>query len=318
MAFDNRRREDPGAKRLTADELRSIRNARNSLGLKIGKYASCAAAVFTGIMAVGSTTPADAVIYGICIALFVALAGVLHNVQKKRQTKWGKYEALINWKGNTSLEYISENTGYPKEKVIKDLQEMIDKKFLIGPTEDLGAYIDKTNDLLVMTDFGTGKPLEPLDEAIKRRKTQQKIKSESDSIRAIRQAVLEIEDEQVRDYLFDISGSIGKIEKKLKEKPELAKMQIVRKFNETYLPRTLELIEKYRKNDGSPEAMAKIKETLGVCAEAFENIEESIYERESEDTIADIEVIKAMLAREGFLDSDFDITKPQQQTAVKK
>ena len=114
-----------------------------------------------------------------------------------------------------------------------------------------------------------------------------------------------------------MSGSIGKIEKKLKEKPELKRMEIVRKFNDTYLPRTLELIEKYRKNDGSPEAMEKIKETLGICAEAFENIEESIYERESEDTIADVEVIKAMLAREGFLDSDFDISKPQQSAAKK-
>ena len=317
MAFDNRRREDPGAKRLTQDELRSIRNARNCLGLKFGKYASCAAAIFTGIMAIGATSAMDAVIYGIIVALLAALAIVLHNVQKNRQTKWGKYEALINWQGNTSLEYISENTGYPMEKVIRDLQEMIDKKFLIGPKEDLGAYIDKANELLVMTDFGTGKPLEPLDEAIKRRKTQQKIKSESDSIKAIRKAVLEIEDEQVRDYLFEMSGSIGKIEKKLKEKPELKRMEIVRKFNDTYLPRTLELIEKYRKNDGSPEAMEKIKETLGICAEAFENIEESIYERESEDTIADVEVIKAMLAREGFLDSDFDISKPQQAAAKK-
>ena len=317
MAFDNRRREDPGAKRLTQDELRSIRNARNCLGLKFGKYASCAAAIFTGIMAMGATSAMDAVIYGIIVALLASLAIVLHNVQKNRQTKWGKYEALINWQGNTSLEYISENTGYPMEKVIRDLQEMIDKKFLIGPKEDLGAYIDKANELLVMTDFGTGKPLEPLDEAIKRRKTQEKIKSESDSIKAIRKAVMEIEDEQVRDYLFEMSGSIGKIEKKLKEKPELKRMEIVRKFNDTYLPRTLELIEKYRKNDGSPEAMEKIKETLGICAEAFENIEESIYERESEDTIADVEVIKAMLAREGFLDSDFDISKPQQAAAKK-
>ena len=64
--------------------------------------------------------------------------------------------------------------------------------------------------------------------------------------------------------------------------------------------------------------MEKIKETLGICADAFENIEESIYERESEDTIADVEVIKAMLAREGFLDSDFDISKPQKQAAAKK
>ena len=88
-------------------------------------------------------------------------------------------------------------------------------------------------------------------------------------------------------------------------------MDIVRKFDETYLPRTLDLVDKYRKGDGSPETLAKIKETLATCAEAFENIEESIYNRESEDTLADIEVIKQMLAREGFLDSDFDIGTPK-------
>ena len=164
-----------------------------------------------------------------------------------------------------------------------------------------------------MTEFGTGKPLEPVEEAIKRRKAQEKIRNESDSIKTIRQAVLEISDEEMRDCLFELSGSIGKIEKKLKENPELGKMDVVRKFDETYLPRTLELVEKYRKGDGSPETLAKIKETLATCAEAFGNIEESIYNRESEDTLADIEVIKAMLAREGFLDSDFDIDVPKPQ-----
>ena len=192
-------------------------------------------------------------------------------------------------------------------KVINDLQEMIDKKFLIGPKENLGAYIDKGNGLLVLTDYMTGQPIEPLDEAIKRKKARDKIKTESESIKVIRKAVLDVNDEEVRDYLFELSGSIGKIEKKLRENPDLAKMEIVRKFKETYLPRTLELVEKYRKGDGSEETQAKIKETLAICAEAFDNIEESIYERESEDTLADIEVIKAMLAREGFLDSDFDI-----------
>ena len=314
MAFDydTRRREDPGAKRLTSDELRSIRNARNSFGLRFGMYGSIAAAVLSAIMALtGAGTMADLIVSGVCVGAFILLAILLYGIIKRRQTKWSKYEALINWEGNTSLDYICQSTGYDMDKVTKDLQDMIDRKFLIGPKEDLGAYIDKKNGLLVMTDYGTGKPLEPLDEAIKRKKTQEKIKTESESIRTIRQAVLEISDEEMQDCLFELSGSIGKIEKKLKENPELAKMDIVRKFNETYLPRTMELVEKYRKGDGSPETMAKIKETLGVCAEAFDNIEESIYSRESEDTLADIEVIKQLLAREGFLDSDFQIPTPK-------
>lgn len=314
MAFeyDTRRRENPAEKRLTSDELRSIRNARNSLGLKFGMYGSIAAAVLSAIMAIGGGTMLDLIASGVCVAAFVILAILLYSIIKRRQTKWSKYEALINWEGNTSLDYICQSTGYDMDKVTKDLQDMIDRKFLIGPQENLGAYIDKNNRLLVMTDYGTGKPLEPLEEAIKRRKTQEKIKTESNSIKTIRQAVLDIDDEEMRDCLFELSGSIGKIEKKLKENPELAKMDIVRKFNETYLPRTMELVEKFRKGDGTPETMAKIKETLGICAEAFENIEENIYSRESEDTLADIEVIKQLLAREGFLDSDFQIPTPKQ------
>ena len=313
MAFDydTRRREDPGAKRLTADELRSIRNSRNSLGLKFAQYGAIAAAVLSAMSIFGAGAMLDVMVSAGLTVLWIILAILLHVTIRRRQTKWSKYEALINWEGNTSLDYIAQNTGYPKDKVVKDLQFMIDKKFLIGPKENLGAYIDVHNDLLVMTEFGTGKPLEPVEEAIKRKKAQEKIRNESDSIKTIRQAVLEISDEEMRDCLFELSGSIGKIEKKLKENPELEKMDIVRKFDETYLPRTLELIEKYRKGDGSPETMAKIKETLGVCAEAFDNIEESIYNRESEDTLADIEVIKQLLAREGFLDSDFQIPTPR-------
>ena len=314
MAFDydTRRREDPGAKRLTSDELRSIRNARNSLGLKFAQYGAIAAAVLSAMSIFSAGAMLDVMVSAGLAVLWIILAILLHVTIRRRQTKWSNYEALINWEGNTSLDYIAQNTGYPKDKVVKDLQFMIDKKFLIGPRENLGAYIDIHNDLLVMTEFGTGKPLEPVEEAIKRKKAQEKIRNESDSIKTIRQAVLEISDEEMRDCLFELSGSIGKIEKKLKENPELAKTDIVRKFDETYLPRTLDLIEKYRKGDGSPETMAKIKETLGICAEAFENIEENIYNRESEDTLADIEVIKQLLAREGFLDSDFQIPSQKQ------
>ena len=180
--YDKRRRENPASKRLTADELRAIRNARNCLGLKLGAFGAGAGAVLSIMMAIGmSTQLLDMVVYGICILLFVVLAIVLTSVSKKRQTKWGKYEALINWEGNTSLEYISESTGYPMNKVINDLQEMIDKKFLIGPKENLGAYIDKGNGLLVLTDYMTGQPIEPLDEAIKRKKARDKIKTEISS-----------------------------------------------------------------------------------------------------------------------------------------
>ena len=47
--YDKRRRENPASKRLTADELRAIRNARNCLGLKLGAFGAGAGAVVTGL-----------------------------------------------------------------------------------------------------------------------------------------------------------------------------------------------------------------------------------------------------------------------------
>ena len=215
MAFeyDSRRRENPADKRLTQDELRSIRNARNCLGLKFAQYASIAAAVFSAISIFGAGAMLDVMVSAGLAVIWIIAAILLHVTIRRRQTKWSNYEALINWEGNTSLEYISRNTGYPMDKVVKDLQFMIDKKFLIGPRENLGAYIDVNNGFLVMTEFGTGKPLEPIEEAVKRKRAQDKIRNESDSIKTIRQAVLEISDEEMRDCLFELSGSIGKIEK---------------------------------------------------------------------------------------------------------
>ena len=177
MEYDKRRRENPAEKRLTSDELRSIRNARNCFGLRFGMYGSIAAAVLSALFALMGGTLADVIVSGVCVGAFIILAILLYSIIKRRQTKWSQYEALINWEGNTSLDYIVQSTGYDMDKVVKDLQDMIDRKFLIGPKEDLGAYIDKNNRLLVMTDYGTGQPLEPLEEAIKRRKTQEKIKT---------------------------------------------------------------------------------------------------------------------------------------------
>ena len=61
MAFeyDSRRRENPADKRLTQDELRSIRNARNCLGLKFAKYGSIAAAVLSAISIFGAGAMLD-------------------------------------------------------------------------------------------------------------------------------------------------------------------------------------------------------------------------------------------------------------------
>ncbi len=123
----------------------------------------------------------------------------------------------------------------------------------------------------------------------------------------IQEAIQAIEDTDMVRSLCEIDNSLRRINLRLKDKPELAKMSSVVKMKETFLPKTVELVEKYRGRKVSVETLDKIKEMLVICAEAFKEIEEKVYERENIDTQVDIEVLKQTLEREGLLGSDFDI-----------
>ncbi len=123
----------------------------------------------------------------------------------------------------------------------------------------------------------------------------------------IQEAIQAIEDADVVRSLCDIDTSLRRINLRLKDKPELARMSSVVKMKETFLPETVGLVEKYRGRKVGPETLDKIKEMLEICARAFKEIEEKVYERENVDTQVDIEVLKQTLEREGLLGSDFDM-----------
>ncbi len=100
----------------------------------------------------------------------------------------------------------------------------------------------------------------------------------------IQEAIQAIEDTDMVRSLCEIDNSLRRINLRLKDKPELAKMSSVVKMKETFLPKTVELVEKYRGRKVSVETLDKIKEMLVICAEAFKEIEEKVYERENIDT----------------------------------
>lgn len=236
---------------------------------------------------------------------------------RKKVAKWDRYETFINKKGNTSLAMISEKTGISLKAVRRDIQIMVNNGFFVKPEKNIEAYIHGEYDLLVMTKDG-----EPMQE-IKPPKPSAGAKPGAANGMTPGEAFLmdlheEIDrttDPEFKATLWNIDSSIMKIEDKLAEEPELAKITAVKKLYESYLPQTMTFIKKFNDEEGSEETRWDIKKMIATCATAFKNIEGKVYEREDIDTKVDMEVLRKTLEREGYLNSDFDLTSKPEKAA---
>ena len=228
--------------------------------------------------------------------------------------KWDNYEALINQNGNTPLKELSRKTGKSVDQVRKDVQEMINNGFFRDENGNVGAYIHGEYDILVM--MRNGYPKEPVEQTAKEQAQAEaaeemdgKVTAEEETelfAEAIEKAAAEVKDPDVVESLKSIESSVKKIGRIVKRKPELEESESIRQLREIYLPKTLELVNKLRREEAGPDAMLEIKGILNTCAVAYGNIVEKVYKREDEDTLIDIEVLKQTFEREGLLGSDFD------------
>lgn len=258
------------------------------------------------------------VVLGLGTLLLLVVGIILLVTTNKKVKLWDSYDALINPRGNTSLDYIAQSVDKPMYEIISDLEEMIDNKFFVGPEGDIETVIDTHRNMLVMC--RDGKQMQPFYDQEKRNpdydinsydavyaETREEKKPEYTSADRINEAINKVDDEDVRLTLERLSASISRIEARIAEDPDLEKMNNIKKLKSFYLPQTLELIDKYINRRGAPEVLEKIKETLKMSANAFETIEANIIEFGDIDTMGDIAVLTNMFAREGLLDSDFKI-----------
>jgi len=252
---------------------------------------------------------------GICAATFgVAGLGLMIKM-KKTVKRWDMYESMIRWSGITPLAFIAEKLGKSIDQVSTDLQEMITKNFLIGPGGDLVPYIDREHDLLVMTDYQSGMPLESVEEYLARIREKERVQKEAeeresrktDHVFMIRTASEQVSDPVVKNSLFQLASSLSRIEKKLDRNSDLKSLPYIRKLETAYLPNTMKLIGVYMHGTSSEEVTQRVRDSLRICAEAFENIEERLYDADDLNTIVDLDVMEAMFRRDGLLDSDFEI-----------
>lgn len=243
---------------------------------------------------------------------------------KKQVGKWDRYEALIDNKGNTSIKMLSEKMKLPEKTVIADIYKMIGNDFFIGPNYNIESYIDGERDMLVMA-VG-GKPLKPLppiaqqskpEEASQQTETaaQQSegqakqdtaIRVELTDLEMIQKVIAETSDDEARNSLYGIEGSLRRIDRRVQSDPELKKKSSIRKLYKYYLPQIMDLIREYREKNTPPELRSQIREALHTSAGALANIEAGILEKEQMDLEVDIQVLKNMFAQDGLLKQDLD------------
>lgn len=294
--------------RFSERELRKIerkRKGNNGIGWVIAGIVFGAGFVSSAQLDNPSDMALSYVLGGIC--LFFAFKHLFSAKGKAR--RWENIDAAIDHKGNTEVSYISKKTGYPTDKIRIDLQEMIRNHFFIGEFQDQDAYLDGELDMVVMIKYPSGKPLEPIEGMKNEQRVERERSREIPEVKALRKAILRVQDEDVKSSLLDLESSVLRIEDHLIEKPELREKASIKKLKEYYLPQVISLVEKYDKQALPEETLAEIKDVIGTCAEAFHNMEINLLERDDLNTMVDIDVLKTTLSREGLLDSDFDIEK---------
>lgn len=284
-------------KQITYAQLKKISKKRTGKTKKIWGVVC----IVLGLLMIDSYMSATDIVM---LAVFVLLGGYLLISAVRSTSKWNKYEALVNQYGNTPIPFLAQKMKKPESVVRADIQEMINNCFFIGPGSDITAYINGELNMLVMTRNGV--PIEPLDSASVAAKKAD-VSDDTDDAAKIRKAIDSVTDDNVKICLYNMESSVRRINRKLKESPELEDTTNIRKLKSFYLPQTMVLIDKYTDGYASPQTLESIGRALVTCSEAFANIEHKLNENEDINTQVDIEVLKRTFEREGLLDSDFEI-----------
>ena len=135
----------------------------------------------------------------------------------------------------------------------------------------------------------------------------QAVREGQEYIRMIRSANDRLPGEEISAKLDKLERVIGLIYIRLQKKPE--KYVSMKRFTDYYLPTTMKLVEAYcefDENQMDTEKILKskdeIEQTLDSICVAFERMLDSLYEDDLIDLNADIQVLKTLLAQEGYGD----------------
>lgn len=236
----------------------------------------------------------------LCI-LFAGLAILAYTAKRsKKYYRFKRYLTLIGDQKEVSLEAIERTTGYSHAKVVKDLQEMLDKRYIrVG-------YIDLYHNKLVLTSSGVKMDSDEKDEVKVTSGLADDPEAVLEAIQSINDAIADPEVSAEIDKIKDLTK---KILDYIKIHPKKAGQ--VNKFMSYYLPTTVKILNSYAQleNQGLQgqnieDAKVRVRRMLEQVTSGFEKQLELLMQDDVMDLDSEVAVMEQMLKNDGLSSED--------------
>ena len=324
-------------------ETELFKKAENSLADQVKQILGIGGAVLAGLVAVifiavtaglfvGAEAAPGAVMLVLSlftIGVTAAFAALAMSGRKgiARMTRYVKYRSVLMKKSFASVKELSEATGVPEEKVIKELKELTAMGFFKQ------GHFDKKETTFICADeiyrlYQQSEESERIrqQEEAERRKQAGYIPDEvvellekgNEYVRKIHEANDKIPGEEVTRKLDRMENIVARIFAEVQKNPSLAGN--LNMFMDYYLPTTTKLMDAYIDMDAHPvqgeniqNAKEEIEGTLDTINDAFENLLDSFFKETALDVSTDISVMKNMMRQQGLTPDDLEMIRRQQE-----
>ena len=238
----------------------------------------------------------------LCV-LAVGLGLLVDGIRRQRRAgRFRGYLAMIGEKKSVAISALASATGRPKNKVCADLEDMLDAGLFPS------GYLNYGGDRFVL---GGGLEDQPESQATAPAAKAQPQPSKADrgAENAILDEIRQVNDQVANEKLSAQIDRIGVITAKIleyqKSRPEKAPQ--LHSFLSYYLPTTLKILRAYGQlesqqiaGENITAAMTRIEGMMDKVVEGFEKQLDQLFQGDTMDITADVDVLEQMLARDGM------------------
>ena len=238
----------------------------------------------------------------LCV-LAVGLGLLLDGVRRQRRAgRFRGYLAMIGEKKSVAISALASAAGRPKNKVCADLEDMLDAGLFPS------GYLNYGGDRFVLGGGLEDQPepqAAPKQEPAKQPQTQADRDAENAILDEIRQVNDQVANEKLSAQIDRIGVITAKILEYQKSRPEKAPQ--LHSFLSYYLPTTLKILRAYGQlesqqiaGENITAAMKRVEGMMDKVVEGFEKQLDQLFQGDTMDITADVDVLEQMLARDGL------------------
>ena len=245
---------------------------------------------------------------------FFVIFGVMFGIsyffsyRRKEISRFKAYLASLDHNGYAEISSMANRIGRPESSVVKDLENMIDKKYFYQ------GHLVENNTIFLVNDELYSYYKAGQESRRKRDIEQEKFESNKELnhfIELCRDNRNEIEvlqrslsDTGMVEKCSEISYLIGSLEDLVSKNPD--KLDRLDRFSSYYMPITTKLLGSYKdlenkpKTDTSLKAMDEISTTMDTIIGAYKRLLDQLIQTDNIDIRSDISVLKTLLAQDGL------------------